>query len=212
MFGRHATCRRVGHLASVAFLALATSLFLPLTTEAAPIFASRFLLFGAGYSYSSSVAIGDLNADGKPDLAVVEIPAGYGPSTALVLLGNGDGTFRTASNFTIGNFPSSVVIGDVNGDRRLDLVVACKYSNSVSVLLGNGNGTFGTRNDYVTGGDPVSVAIADFNGDGKPDLAVANEYSNSVSVLLGNGQGIFGSKTDYGTGDSPASVAIADLN
>ena len=173
--------------------------------------------FGATGEYATgigphSVAIGDLNGDGKLDLAVAN--AGDSPTflgTVSVFLGNGDGSFDANVDYVIGNGPYSVAIGDLNGDGKPDLAVANAGSNTVSVLLGNGNGTFGARIEYATGSFPASVAIGDQNGDGKPDLAVAN-YGSGVSVLLGNGDGAFGAGTDYGTGVQANSVAIGDLN
>src|SRR6267143_783252 len=140
---------------------------------------------------ATSVAIADLNADGKLDLAVT------GSSSVSVLLGNGDGTFGAKTDFTTGPGPASVAIGDLNADGKLDLAVANYSSTSVSVLLGNGDGTFGPKTDFATGPFPVSVAIGDLNADGKLDLAVANLNSSTVSVLLGNGDGTFGAKTDF---------------
>jgi hypothetical protein len=154
-----------------------------------------------------SVAIGDLNGDGKPDLAV----ANWNDNTVSVLPGNGNGTFGTKTDFATVGFPQPVAIGDLNGDGKPDLAVANVNVNTVSVLLGNGNGTFGTKTDFATGYIPHSVAIGDLNGDGKPDLAVAN-FDWDVSVLLGNGNGTFGTKTDFATGSHPQSVAIGDLD
>jgi hypothetical protein len=163
--------------------------------------------FGAG-DYPISVAIGDLNGDGKSDLVV----ANQGPSTVSVLLGSGDGTFGAKTDFGAGNYPISVVIGDLNGDRKPDLTVANYGSNTVSVLLGNGDGSFGGKTDFEAGSNPIFVAIGDLNGDGNPDLAVANYDSNMVSVLLGNGDGNFGAKSPFPTGSLPSAVAIGDLS
>jgi len=129
------------------------------------------------------VAIGDLIGDGNPDLAVANINS----ITVSVLLGNGNGTFGTKTDFATGSAPLSVAIGDLNGDGKPDLAVANFYTNTVSVLLGDGNGTFGTKTDYGTGSYPYSVRIGDLNGDGKPDLAVASSNSNTVSVLVNIG-------------------------
>src|SRR5438034_902593 len=76
-----------------------------------------------------------------------------------VLLGNGDGTFGTKANFTTGTFPLSLAIGDLNGDRKPDVVLAS--GTGISVLLGNGDGSFGARTDYGSGGFLTSVAIGD---------------------------------------------------
>jgi uncharacterized repeat protein (TIGR01451 family) len=81
-------------------------------------------------------------------------------------------------------FPTSVAIGDLNGDGRSDLAVANQSSDDVSILLGTGTGTFGAATNFAVGFFPGSVAISDFNGDGRSDLAVANYFSDNVSILL----------------------------
>jgi len=160
-------------------------------------------------SYPLSVAIGDFNADGNPDLVV----ANSGSHTVSVLLGNGNGTFGARSDFATGLDPASVAVADLNGDGRLDVAVAnTGVSRSVSVLLGTGDGSLGAKTDYPTGSNPDVVAIADLNADGIPDLAVTLHTANVVSIFLGNGDGTFGGKRDCGTGLSPRAVAIGDLN
>ncbi len=163
--------------------------------------------FGVG-SNPQSVAVGDFNGDGRPDLTV----ANQGSATVSVLLGNGDGTFAPLMDFSVGLSPSSMAIGDLNGDGRPDLAVANQSSNTVSVLLGNGDGTFAPLMDFSVGTSPSSVAIGDLNGNGRPDLAVANQGSATVSVLLGNGDGTFTPVMNFGVGLSPSSVAVGDLN
>lgn len=156
----------------------------------------------------SSVVVGDVNNDGKPDLAVVNP---YHNSVS-VLLGNGNGTFQTHVEYATGTGPASIVVGDFNGDSQTDLAVTNYYDNSVSVLLGNGDGTLQGPPSYETGADPISMAAADFNGDGNSDLVTTNVMANSVSVLLGNRDGSFKLHADYATGNYPTSVAIADFN
>jgi uncharacterized delta-60 repeat protein len=155
-----------------------------------------------------SVAIGQLNGDSKPDLAV----ANGGSDDVSVLLGNGDGTFKPALNYPAAGGPHSVAIGDLNGDGTRDLAVADRVSDAVSILLGNGDGTFRSAVSYDAHRAPWSVAIGDLNADRKPDLVVANALSDDVSVLLGNGDGTFRSAVSYGAHRYPYSVAIGDLN
>jgi FG-GAP-like repeat len=94
------------------------------------------------------------------------------------------GSFSKPRHFSVGTFPASVAISDLNGDGKRDLAVANTGSNNVSVLLGNGAGSFGRPKDFVVGAEPGPIAIADFNGDSRPDLVVANGAQRSVSVLL----------------------------
>jgi len=78
-----------------------------------------------------SVTTGDLNGDGKLDLAVANETA----DTVSVLLGNGNGTFQTKVDDAVGSQPLSVTTGDLNGDGKVDLATANANADSVSVLL-----------------------------------------------------------------------------
>jgi hypothetical protein len=158
-----------------------------------------------------SVVPGDLNGDGTLDLALGVSGTGSG-TTMSVLLGNGDGTFQSATTFQVGIEPFVVATADLNGDGKLDLAVTNGGSNSVSILLGNGDGTFQTHVDYATGAAPYAVTPGDFNGDGKLDLAVSNQQSNTVSLLLGNGDGTFQAGVQYAVGANPFYLATGDFN
>jgi hypothetical protein len=169
--------------------------------------------------FPDSVAVADVNGDGKPDLLEAGGCCSSFGGQVGVLLGNGDGTFQNAVTYeTGGPVANSVAVADVNGDGKLDLLVAGEDADnvpSVSVLLGNGNGTFQTAVIYGSGGAccPQSVAVADVNGDGKLDLSVANSGSDSVDVLLGNGDGTFQGPATYGSGGhEPFSVVTGDVN
>jgi hypothetical protein len=176
----------------------------------------------------SSVAVADLNGDGKPDVVVTNSAGeSNGDGSVAVLLGNGDGTFRAAVAYDSGGeIAHSVAVADVNKDGFPDLVVAnqlicaggtdyCDTGN-VAVILGNGDGTFRPAATYYGGGEgPTSVAVADVNGDGTPDLVVANCGgcgSSFVGVLLGNGDGTFQPAVSYPAGIEPLSVVVADIN
>ena len=142
------------------------------------------------------------------DLAVANADA----NTVSILLGKGDGTFGTPTNFAVGTHPSNVNVADFNGDGKLDLVTSNQYSQNISVLLGKGDGTFGAATHYTAGGDsPSQVAIADFNGDGKLDLVTANQGTSTVSIFLGKGDGTFGPATLFAVGRANG-VAVADFN
>ncbi len=160
-----------------------------------------------------SVAVGDFNGDGKPDLAIAS-----GDGTVTVLLGTGGGGFAAApgSPFPAGSGPSAVAVGDFNGDGKPDLAIADYDANRVTVLLGDGTGRFtaAPSSPFPAGSQPDSVAVGDFNGDGKPDLAIANYNSNNVTVLLGDGAGGFTAApgSPFSAGTQPFSVAVGDFN
>src|SRR5207245_1967589 len=131
-----------------------------------------------------SIAVRDLNGDGKLDLAVVA-----SGGSISVLLGKGDGTFQPPVNYNANASSESLAVVDLNGDGKLDLVLPNNTRASVSVLLGNGDGTFGAATNFGAGLHPYSVAVGDFDGDGKPDLAVTSATIDlpggaGVSVLL----------------------------
>ncbi len=168
------------------------------------------VIYDAGGLETQSVAVADVNGDGKPDILVANAS-----DTVGVLLGNGDGTFQPAVTYDSGGaFPESIFIADVNGDGKPDILVANFESNTVGVLLGNGDGTFQPAVTYGSGGPwPGSIFVADVNGDGKPDIVVANNGDITVSVLLGNGDGTFQNAVTYNSGGVyPQSVVVADVN
>ena len=193
----------------VGLAVFASMLTFPTAAWAAPLTFAPAVNYGTG-SKPDSVAIGDLNGDGKLDLAT----ANTASNSVSVLIGNGNGTFATAQSFGAGTGAGSVAIGDFNADNKLDLVTANTRPgvNSVSVLIGNGNGTFAAAVQYPVGTNPSSVAVGDLNGDGKLDLAAANSGGTTVSVLLGNGDGTLGAQTAYGGGAGATAIALGDLN
>jgi len=178
----------------------------------------------------SSVIVADLDGDGTPDIVVANWGGqANGDGSVAVFLGNGDGTFQPASVYDAGGkYSTSVVVADVNGDGKPDLIVAsgssscCQSTGVVGILLGNGNGTFQPVVTYSTAAYGFNgLAVADLNGDGKPDLIVASSClvnsptcpgDGAVSVLLGNGDGTFGTAVVYDSGGSgTSSVVVADL-
>ena len=167
--------------------------------------------FGVG-DRTVSMVVGDFNGDGKQDLAVVNSPTN-GPGTVSILLGNGAGSFSTASNF--GGVGASLLavlaVGDFNGDGKQDLAVE-NSSFTVAILLGDGTGSFSGATSFGVGSFPYGVAVGDFNRDGRQDLAVANGHGDSVSILLGDGIGGFSAATNFSVGDLPSRVEVGDFN
>jgi hypothetical protein len=132
-----------------------------------------------------SIAAGDFNGDGILDLAVSNQNDGYpNPGTVTVLLGEGDGTFTTAPTLDSGSIPYTVVVADMNGDSKADLVTGNAGSNTASVFLGNGDGTFAAPLSPPVGINPVGAGVGDFNGDGLADVAAANNTGPSVTITL----------------------------
>ena len=157
--------------------------------------------------WPKSVAVGDFNNDGKLDIVVANnsMSSNLDPHTVSVYLGNGDGTFQAKQDYAVGGSPTFVTVGDLNGDGKLDLVVA---GGAVSVLLGNGDGTFQPQISYSLG--TSYIAIGDFNGDGVLDLAAS--IGDSVCILLGNGDGTFQAQQTVATVPGANSLAMGDFN
>jgi hypothetical protein len=127
-----------------------------------------------------SVALGDVNGDGKIDIATAD----SGSNTVSTLLGAGAGVFATHTQFIVGDSPLSVSIGDLNGDGKPDLATANFNSMNASVLLATGGGGFAAQRLFGVAFDPNTIAMGNLNGDGKLDLVTANSSGTGLSVLL----------------------------
>lgn len=151
----------------------------------------------------------------------------YAPSTSSpveqIVTAIPSSGFLPPTVIPMGNWATSVAVGDFNGDGIADLAVSIMdyeggpTPDGVSVLLGNGDGTFTEMPHVSMGVHPQFVAIADFNGDGKPDLVTADwgsfQSGTTVTVALGNGDGTFGLPQSFATGGiAPWSLAVGDFN
>lgn len=205
------------------------------TFQAAVTYAS-----GGFGGFNSQVAVADVNGDGQPDIVVMNgCSTNCSPSlppqgSVSILLGTGGGAFSPAASYLSGGFfPFSLAVADLDGDGKLDVVVAnwcsdntvignCATQAPIGVLRGNGDGTFQPAITYSSGGaGGRAVVVADVNADGKPDLVTGNCGPNGcgtfnpaggvIGVLLGNGDGTFQSGVPYGAG-SYVSLAVADVD
>jgi hypothetical protein len=158
--------------------------------------------------------VGDFNDDGHVDLAIANDDDG----SVSVLLGSGSGTFDVGANLPGGDGPAAIAAADLNGDGRLDIVVAHSGvtdsgsgPDDIVVFLAQGDGTF-RRLTRPAGVNPQAIALGDFNGDQKPDLATAND-GDHVSVFVGKGDGTFADPVNSPTGAPFSSgISVADFN
>jgi hypothetical protein len=169
-----------------------------------------------GIDLSGSVGIGaifkvgDFNGDGKDDIALLGLN-GPSPSIVSIWLSNGDGTFHGGVVGGDTQDPAAMVLGDFNGDGKLDIAVANHDAMTVDVLLGNGDGTTPNGVSTSTVSNPAFMAVGDFNGDGKLDLAVA--YTDGrLALMLGNGDGSFQAPTFIKSVSDVQAMTIGDFN
>ena len=119
------------------------------------------------------------------------------------------------SSIVFGSQPRSVIVGDLNNDHQLDIVVANSGTNTIGIFMANNNGTFTNQITYSTGVDshPYSIAISDFNNDTYLDIVVANYGINSLGIFLGNKNGTVKNQTLLSLDSSrPIFIDVADFN
>jgi hypothetical protein len=164
------------------------------------------------------VAVGDFNADGTTDLAVMN----GGDGTVSILLGKGDGTFTPAIHFSACPAApqncSRFVAGDFNADNKSDLAMLrpgdanAADNGDVTVFLSNGDGTFHKSQVLTPGKNPSSLVVQDVDADHKPDLIVSNAMDGTVVILLGKGDGTFLTSTPYTTTAGQSSILLVDFD
>ncbi len=170
---------------------------------------------------TDALASGDFNGDGKPDLVSVSVQANT-VSIFLNASSSGSISFTAGPGYATGTSPSAVVVYDLDGDGKPDILVLNEVSNSLSLFRNISTGgtvAFASRVDVGTGLTPPSgMAVGDLDGDGKADVAVVNNLSNTVSLfrnISSPGSITLAAKVDMATtagSDNPYGVAIADLD
>jgi len=183
---------------------------------------------GYGYGWNNTInaiATTDLNGDGFPDVVMANGGDGSG---ITVQLGSSHGALGAATSIAVGtcgnanrNPVTSVAVGDVNGDKKIDVVTTSNNSsswcvtNEIGVLLGAGKGKFKVPVFYSTGTTQQSynATLANLRGKGLLDIIVSNG-DGSISVLLNNGKGVYGTANVIpgASGTSAGSVAVGDFN
>ncbi|NJK70588.1 MAG: DUF4347 domain-containing protein, partial [Microcoleus sp. SU_5_3] len=172
--------------------------------------------FASGGTGSYTIAVGKLNSDNFPDIAVGNVGSN---KNVAALLGTGTGSFGTANLLpnSSSEFPVSMAIGDFfNPDGFSDIAVASPGSgppgsNSIAIWQGTSTGSFGTPTN-ISLSSLLSVAAADFNKDGRTDLAAGS--GGQISILLATPTGSFATPTNIslGPGGGGDFIAVADFD
>jgi hypothetical protein len=167
---------------------------------------------------ASMIAVGDVNNDGNPDLALTE----HDSFGVVVLLGAGDGRFAPsrlspfAAHAGAKAHNHGLALSDLNADGNLDITTSNQDDNSVSVLLGDGRGGFARAegSPFAVGRAPYPHAVGDVNKDGHLDIVTPNVGSNNLTILLGDGRGGFtpSAKSPYAVENRPYYVAVGDVS
>lgn len=175
----------------------------------------RVLLLEEKGETSASVAMGDLNGDGIPDLVLGK--GRHWPLLDRVLLNDGKGHFTAHDLGAVPDRTYSAALADVNHDGHLDVVISNDSPDRKLIYLNGGRGNFRVSGTF---GDPKwptrYIALADLNGDGYPDLVAANRWgpksTQSSFVCLNDGKGQFPSCTPLPGLGSATIVVAADFD
>lgn len=161
-------------------------------------------------SHTLDVDIGDLNRDGRNDIAVA---CSTQRGAISVLLNQGNRTFAAPVNYDVCNSSIGVAIGDLNRDGANDLADISQCSKA-GILLNDGHGRFALNGTYGTGNASKSIVLADFNGDGAKDIAYVNQEvgDGSITTLLNNGNATFRAPGWVWAGDLPDDVTVGDFD
>jgi uncharacterized repeat protein (TIGR02059 family) len=126
---------------------------------------------------------------------------------------NGSGGFNAPTTIAVlGTGPSTITLGDINGDGREDILTTNNGSNNISLLINNGSGGYNTPQTFALSAAPTQLVLADVNRDTRLDVLALHNATNSFSVLLNNGSGGFVAAQNFATGTGPVGIGAADVN
>ena len=189
----------------------------------------------------TALVAGDINGDGQLDFVSINGPssdgggpitsfsarltsasgAGYGDdgssdTTSLsILIGNGDGSFTTASELQTNRTPETIHLADLNGDGQLDILTGNDRDGTLSAWLGNGNGSFQDSTSYEVQRTAEKLTLADVNQDGSLDVLINSGFydrfssrpayrpDSNITLVLGNGDGSFAATIASDNPDPP---------
>ena len=113
---------------------------------------------------------------------------------------------------SLGDKPSSIAVGDVDGDGGVDVIISLAETNRLMILRSQGSGQFADPTYVNLPAKPGKIAAGDLNGDGLLDLAVTFPETGEVALLLGMGQSRFTQPQRIRVGSQPDSIVLADAN
>ena len=165
----------------------------------------------------------DVNGDGYPDVVAVGLTSSG--SALYVFLNDGTGALKAGQLVDTGTEEDQIVAADLNGDGKLDLVVADagapgangQEGADVKVYLGNGDGTFQAPTTFQPNAQVFSIAVGDLNKDGIPDLVISDSGQGAqnfeLTTMLGKGDGTFAAAVHTASGPvGGGMLAVADFN
>jgi IPT/TIG domain/FG-GAP-like repeat len=172
-------------------------------------------------AFSTSVAVADLDGDGKPEIMAVIPNYAKNDGTGFIVIFKNNSTsgkisFAKILELPTGKNPGKPIVADLDNDGKLDIIVPNAGSNTISVYKNQTSASisFSANIDFATGPKPVAICAADLDGDGNVDLAVVNT-SNNVSVYKNTGTAgniSFAARVNYPTGNGSDNVVAADLD
>lgn len=179
-------------------------------------FTTPIIQFNTVGTNPSALAVSDVNNDGRADVAAACSGTGAADGTVSMLMNLGGAAFGAATTFTVGANTNEVLITDLNGDGKRDVLVA-SFANlpligNISMLVGNGAGAFSGPVVLASGMHPDHVAAADVNNDTIIDIIGNDIISRRLFVMLGVGAGAFGPPINYVVGEDIRRISAFDWN